>query len=86
MQQLLIHIAISLNEGTLNKGVQILKSLQDYLNEEAKMSLDDPRLPELLLRIRELRGDKTPPCFGYDDCSTMALSMCPWRMDCGEPS
>lgn len=33
--------------------------------------------------IRRLRGVIPPDCFGEDDCSTMFLSICPWRMDCG---
>jgi hypothetical protein len=26
-----------------------------------------------------------PPCHGEDDCSSLCLSVCPWRIDCGEP-
>jgi hypothetical protein len=33
-------------------------------------------------QIECLRGP-APPCYGEDDCSTMILSTCPWRMTCG---
>jgi hypothetical protein len=33
-------------------------------------------------QIECLRGP-APSCYGEDDCSTMILSTCPWRMTCG---
>ena len=53
--------------------------------------LDNPLSAELVtLRMRVWanieanRGDDVPVCFGQDDCSTAVLSICPWRMKCGE--
>lgn len=62
--------------------------IQDLLDKEAALSnsgkSDSPERQELLTMIR-LRRDETkrPGCFGLDDCSTMLLMRCPWRMDCG---
>lgn len=65
-----------------------MTTMQDLLNREAKLSNagkgDSPERQEILTMIR-LKRDETrrPPCFGEDDCSTLMLSKCPWRMDCG---
>lgn len=63
--------------------------VQDLLDREAKLSNagagNSPERQELLTMIRLRRDDtKRPTCFGLDDCSTMLLMRCPWRMDCGE--
>lgn len=63
-------------------------SIQDLLNEEAKMSnkgmdKEHPFRKIILEEIRQRRGTEAPFCFGEDDCSTSMLSTCPWRMDCG---
>lgn len=55
--------------------------LQKLLDKEA--SLSNQRYDVLKL-IRKTRGNNPPPCFGEDDCSTLVLSRCPWRIDCGE--
>jgi hypothetical protein len=34
-------------------------------------------------QIECLRGP-APGCYGQDDCSTHILSICPWRMTCGQ--
>jgi len=38
----------------------------------------------IVKQIIEIRGTEPPHCYGLDDCSTQALSTCPWRMDCGD--
>lgn len=34
-------------------------------------------------RIRALRGTEPPRCYHQDDCTSLMLTMCAWRMDCG---
>jgi hypothetical protein len=62
-------------------------TLQDWLNREAQLSyVGDGKSKERMkihTLIRLKRGPEQPPCFGHDDCSTLMLSTCPWRMDCG---
>jgi hypothetical protein len=63
-------------------------SLQDLLNQEAKLSNagkgDSVERQKILTTIRLMRDESyRPSCFGEDDCSTSMLSTCPWRMDCG---
>lgn len=65
-----------------------MSKMQDMLNREARLSNagkgDSPERQELLTMIRLTRDEQwRPPCFGEDDCSTLQLSKCPWRMDCG---
>lgn len=65
-----------------------MTELQSLLNEEARLSNtgrgDSKERAELHTLIRLIRSDMPePPCFGEDDCSTIILSQCPWRMDCG---
>lgn len=59
--------------------------LQELLDQEANLSNQGKNLERepVLVMIRLMRGDETPPCFGLDDCSTSILSRCAWRMDCG---
>lgn len=64
-----------------------MRSIQDLLDEEAELANTgraksrerDKIHVEIVLR----RGDSPPHCWGEDDCSTNMLSMCPWRIDCG---
>lgn len=42
------------------------------------------RLHAVREEIKRARGDQPPPCWGTDDCSTLMLSLCPWRIDCGD--
>lgn len=58
-----------------------LTPIQNLLNAEA--SLGNQRY-EIHQKIIAMRGDKPPVCWGHDDCSTLILSMCPWRIDCGD--
>jgi hypothetical protein len=62
-------------------------TLQDWLNREAQLSYVGDGKSEERMKIHTLirlkRGPEQPPCFGHDDCSTLMLSTCPWRMDCG---
>ena len=63
-------------------------SIQDLLDEEAWLSNNGQGDSEERMKIHtmiRLRRDENarPFCFGEDDCSTRILSMCPWRMDCG---
>ena len=65
-----------------------MKSIQILLDEEAWLSNNGQGDSEERMKIHtmiRLRRDESarPDCFGYDDCSTRILSMCPWRMDCG---
>lgn len=39
---------------------------------------------QVRVMIKEHRGDNAPRCHGQDDCSTMCLITCPWRIDCGD--
>jgi hypothetical protein len=63
-------------------------SIQDLLDKEAWLSNNGQGDSEERMKIHtliRLRRDENvrPDCFGDDDCSTRILSMCPWRMDCG---
>ncbi len=65
-----------------------MTELQALLNEEALLANtgygDSEQRKHLHTIIRIKRSDQPEPhCFGEDDCSTLALSQCPWRMDCG---
>jgi hypothetical protein len=65
-----------------------MTELQTLLNEEAMLSNtgrgDSKERMQLHTIIRLKRDEKyRPGCFGDDDCSTIMLSQCPWRMDCG---
>jgi hypothetical protein len=55
--------------------------LQNLLNAEA--SLANQRY-DIHQKIIEMRGNEPPVCWGQDDCSTSILSVCPWRIDCGD--
>ena len=62
--------------------------LQDLLDEEAELANtgrgDSKERMQLHTVIRLKRSEFSQPhCFGEDDCSTLMLSKCPWRMDCG---
>jgi hypothetical protein len=62
--------------------------LQDLLDEEAELANtgrgDSSERQHLHTIIRLKRSEFAQPhCFGEDDCSTLMLSKCPWRMDCG---
>jgi hypothetical protein len=64
-----------------------MTEIQRLLNEEAKLGnsgkLNSPDRAAILRKIIELRGTTVPHCHGHDDCSTLILSTCPWRIDCG---
>lgn len=64
-----------------------MTELQELLNKEAELSNrgkgDSEERKQIHTLIRLKRLNPAPHCFGYDDCSTMSLSVCPWRMDCG---
>jgi len=57
-------------------------SLQDLLDEQAALSKSGKDTAEVDKLIHEQRGP-APCCFGEDDCSSWALSLCAWRRDCG---
>jgi hypothetical protein len=65
-----------------------MSNLQDLLNQEAQLSNegkgDSEERQKILTFIRLKRIAPPPVCFGEDDCSSQALSVCSWRMDCGE--
>ena len=65
-----------------------MSELQDLLNQEALLSNTgqggSEQRQHLHTLIRLMRDETArPPCFGDDDCSTIQLSRCVWRMDCG---
>lgn len=65
-----------------------MTTIQELLDKEAELSNtgygDSNERKEIHKTIRIMRkGRHQPLCFGQDDCSTMMLSVCPWRMDCG---
>jgi hypothetical protein len=65
-----------------------MTELQDLLNQEALLANtgygDSDQRKHLHTIIRLMRDEpRRPACFGDDDCSTIMLSRCPWRMDCG---
>lgn len=61
-------------------------SIQELLDKEARLSnsgYKDSHLRKVILEeIKQLRGSEAPVCWGEDDCSTMMLVRCPWRIDC----
>ena len=64
-------------------------NIQDLLDQEAILAnagqADSEERKKIHTLIRLARNEESRPhCFGDDDCSTRSLSMCPWRMDCGE--
>jgi hypothetical protein len=64
-----------------------MTEIQRLLDEEAKLGNEgrrnSPDRMAVLRKIIELRGTQVPHCHGHDDCSTMVLVRCPWRIDCG---
>jgi len=59
-----------------------MKTIQELLNQEAKTNSDDERIV-LHEQIKQMRGTSPPVCHGEDDCSSIMLCQCPWRIDCG---
>jgi len=62
--------------------------IQEWLDKSAYLSnnglQDTEEYRNLIFSILLHRDDRhRPPCFGQDDCSTLMLSRCPWRIDCG---
>lgn len=70
----------------MERGLVRLRELQKLLNEEALLSNsgqgDSEERKKIHTLIRLKRTDQ-PSCFGHDDCGSVTLSMCAWRMDCG---
>lgn len=66
---------------------EFMNELQMLLNQEAMLSNtghgDSMQRQEIHTLIRLKRQEPAPHCFGDDDCSTLILSQCPWRIDCG---
>lgn len=66
---------------------EYMSNLQDLLNREAALSnsgrSNSLERQEIHTIIRLKRDNPAPLCFGEDDCSTLVLSTCPWRIDCG---
>ena len=54
--------------------------LQQLLDEEAQLANKRYAVHQL---IKQQRGNDPPVCWGEDDCSTLILMRCPWRIDCG---
>jgi hypothetical protein len=57
-----------------------MTQLQELLDKEASLA---NRRDLVHKQIKVLRGEDPPVCWGNDDCSTLVLSHCPWRIDCG---
>lgn len=66
---------------------EYMSELQDLLNQEAILANtgkgDSEERMKIHTIIRLKREGPGPFCFGHDDCSTLALSTCAWRIDCG---
>ena len=62
--------------------IQKLLDLEANLSNTGKKDSDEYRKAHI--EIKRLRGDVPPHCWGEDDCSTMILVRCPWRIDCYE--
>lgn len=65
----------------MNENIKTTTPLQHLLDAEAQ--LGNTRY-DIQQKIIEMRGNEPPVCWGQDDCSTLILSMCPWRIDCGD--
>lgn len=67
---------------------EFMSEMQELLNQEAMYAntgrCDSEERKQIHTLIRLKREQSPPPCFGEDDCSTLMLSMCPWRIDCGD--
>lgn len=61
--------------------------IQELLDKEAALSNAGQHncceRYTILDEIRALRGTPPPACWGHDDCTSLILSRCPWRIDCG---
>lgn len=64
-----------------------MSTIQELLDKEAQLANDGHSKSEfriiILEEIKARRGTVAPSCWGEDDCSTMTLVRCPWRIDCG---
>ena len=56
-----------------------MSDLQTLLDKQANLS---NRHEMVVRQIIAMRGITPPRCWGMDDCSTIVLSQCPWRVDC----
>jgi hypothetical protein len=66
---------------------EFMTELQFLLNQEAFYANnglgESEERKQIHTIIRLKREGPAPYCLGDDDCSTLALSTCAWRMDCG---
>lgn len=58
-----------------------MTEIQELLNKEARLGNEQYEIHQ---KIIMLRGKEAPVCWGEDDCSTMIMVQCPWRIDCGD--
>lgn len=65
---------VSLIQTLLNAEATIANSKPDAYDKKVRKQIH--------IQIEALRGP-APGCYGEDDCSTLMLSICPWRMTCG---
>ena len=58
-------------------------NIQDLLTKEAITTniVERAMVREAIVALREANSEP-PACWGQDDCSTQALSVCPYRFDC----
>jgi hypothetical protein len=88
------HKATWLSVKVIVNGMKTsLSEIQDLLNQEAQlansgMADSEERMQiHTIIRLKRIAADgssETPWCFGQDDCTTLVLSQCPWRIDCGD--
>jgi hypothetical protein len=71
----------------MKKQISLIQTLLNAHATLGNIGGKDPYVPivkqQLMAHIETLRDPTPPPCYGEDDCSTLMLSMCPWRMTCG---
>lgn len=69
---------------TVTKAITVgvgnnMSLIQELLDTEAKLSNERYAVVK---QIKAMRGNDPPVCWGHDDCSTLILMHCPWRVDC----
>ena len=55
------------------------ETVQELLDKEAILCNERIAVHN---KIKQMRGEEPPVCWGHDDCSTNILMRCPWRIDC----
>lgn len=77
-------------DAVMNNSTEPVSLIQTLLNAEATIANSKPDeyankvRKQIHIQIEALRDPMAPSCYGHDDCSTLILSLCPWRMTCGD--